>query len=85
MFSAGNAAYLITGSEALPQLRAELDGDTGEPTKIGVARLPDGPDGQASPFLTVQGYLFSRPVPAQELKLMLAPWHFVQQLQELQG
>ncbi|MEE4143375.1 MAG: EAL domain-containing protein [Halieaceae bacterium] len=33
----------------------------------------------------VQGYLFSRPVPAQELKRMLAPWHFVEQVQRIQG
>jgi EAL domain-containing protein (putative c-di-GMP-specific phosphodiesterase class I) len=33
----------------------------------------------------VQGYLFSRPVPASELKRMLAPWHFVEQVQRIQG
>ena len=33
----------------------------------------------------VQGYLFSRPVPAPELKRMLAPWHFVEQVQRIQG
>jgi diguanylate cyclase (GGDEF)-like protein len=33
----------------------------------------------------VQGYLFSRPVPAPELKRMLAPWHFVEQVQSIQG
>lgn len=33
----------------------------------------------------MQGYLFSKPVPAEELQTILAPWHFVQQLQELQS
>lgn len=33
----------------------------------------------------MQGYLFSKPVPAEQLKDILAPWHFVQQLQELQS
>lgn len=31
----------------------------------------------------IQGYLFSEPVTAQELKPMLAPWHFVDQVQQL--
>ena len=33
----------------------------------------------------MQGYLFSKPVPAEQLQEILAPWHFVQQLQELQS
>jgi EAL domain-containing protein (putative c-di-GMP-specific phosphodiesterase class I) len=33
----------------------------------------------------VQGYLFSKPVTAGELKRMLAPWHFVEQVQSIQG
>jgi len=33
----------------------------------------------------VQGYLFSRPVSAAELEGMLAPWHFVEQVQSIQG
>jgi diguanylate cyclase (GGDEF)-like protein len=31
----------------------------------------------------IQGYLFSKPVPAEELKPMLAPWHFVDRVQKL--
>lgn len=31
----------------------------------------------------IQGYLFCKPVPADELKPMLAPWHFVDQVQKL--
>lgn len=31
----------------------------------------------------MQGYLFSEPVPAAELQQMLAPWHFVEQIQGL--
>jgi hypothetical protein len=33
----------------------------------------------------MQGYLFSKAVPPEELQTILAPWHFVQQLQELQA
>ncbi|MEM8563023.1 MAG: EAL domain-containing protein [Pseudomonadota bacterium] len=29
----------------------------------------------------IQGYLFSKPVPAEELKPLLAPWHFMTQIQ----
>lgn len=31
----------------------------------------------------IQGYLFSEPVPAEKLKAMLTPWHFVDQVQKL--
>ena len=31
----------------------------------------------------IQGYLFCKPVPAEELKPMLTPWHFVDQVQKL--
>jgi diguanylate cyclase (GGDEF)-like protein len=31
----------------------------------------------------LQGYLFSKAVPAAELKPMLAPWHFMQQIQQI--
>ncbi|MEP5569682.1 MAG: EAL domain-containing protein [Halioglobus sp.] len=31
----------------------------------------------------IQGYLFSKPVPVDELKPMLAPWHFVDKVQKL--
>jgi maltose-binding protein MalE len=71
MFSGCNAAYLITGSDALPQLRAELDGDEGEPTRIGVARLPTGQAGQVSPFLTVNGYLFSAAAGEEQTQMAL--------------
>ncbi|MCB1698151.1 MAG: EAL domain-containing protein [Halioglobus sp.] len=33
----------------------------------------------------IQGYLFSKPVPAAELQQMLAPWHFMAQLQRIQA
>ncbi|MCP5130828.1 MAG: EAL domain-containing protein [Pseudomonadales bacterium] len=33
----------------------------------------------------MQGYLFTRPVTAGELQKMLAPWHFLQQVQNIQG
>jgi EAL domain-containing protein (putative c-di-GMP-specific phosphodiesterase class I) len=31
----------------------------------------------------IQGYLFSKPVPADELQPLLAPWHFMQQIQAM--
>jgi diguanylate cyclase (GGDEF)-like protein len=31
----------------------------------------------------IQGYLFSKPVTAQELKPLLAPWHFMEQIQSI--
>ena len=33
----------------------------------------------------IQGYLFSKPVPAGELETMLDPWHFQQQIREIAG
>jgi EAL domain-containing protein (putative c-di-GMP-specific phosphodiesterase class I) len=31
----------------------------------------------------IQGYLFSEPVPADDLKRLLAPWHFMEQIQSI--
>ena len=58
LFAVGKAGYLVDDSSALAQLRAELDGEDGAPTKVGVAPLPADRAGQASPFLTVNGFLF---------------------------
>jgi EAL domain-containing protein (putative c-di-GMP-specific phosphodiesterase class I) len=33
----------------------------------------------------IQGYLFSKPVPADELQPLLAPWHFMEQVQSMAG
>jgi len=33
----------------------------------------------------IQGYLFSPPVPAEELVPLLSPWHFHEQIQGLEG
>ena len=33
----------------------------------------------------IQGYLFSKPVPADELQPLLAPWHFLEQVQAMAG
>ncbi len=33
----------------------------------------------------MQGYLFSRPVPEEELRQLLSPWHFVEQVQDIRG
>jgi sensor c-di-GMP phosphodiesterase-like protein len=33
----------------------------------------------------IQGYLFSKPVPAEELRPLLAPWHFMEQIQAIGG
>lgn len=31
----------------------------------------------------IQGYIFSKPVPADELQALLAPWHFMEQIQTM--
>jgi EAL domain-containing protein (putative c-di-GMP-specific phosphodiesterase class I) len=33
----------------------------------------------------IQGYFFSKPVAAEEFKRMLTPWHFLEQVQSIQG
>ncbi len=33
----------------------------------------------------IQGYLFSKPLPAHELQPLLAPWHFMEQVQSMAG
>ena len=33
----------------------------------------------------IQGYMFSPPVPADELEPMLAPWHFHEQIKQLES
>jgi diguanylate cyclase (GGDEF)-like protein len=33
----------------------------------------------------IQGYLFSKPLPAAQLKPLLAPWHFMEQVQSMAG
>jgi len=58
LFAVGGAGYLVDDSSALAQLRAELDSEDGAPTKVGVSPLPADRAGQASPFLTVNGFLF---------------------------
>lgn len=69
IFGAGNAAYLIASSNALPLLRAELDNpETGE-SKVGVMLLPEGPAGQASPFYRVNGFLFHAAASEQQTEL----------------
>lgn len=59
-------------------------------TSLGLKVLATGVETAAQfRFLTengatlVQGYLFSAPVPAEELEAMLSPWHFVDDLQKL--
>jgi EAL domain-containing protein (putative c-di-GMP-specific phosphodiesterase class I) len=32
----------------------------------------------------IQGYMFSKPVPARELEALLSPWHFQDQIRELE-
>ncbi len=71
MFAAGNAAYLISGSDALPQLRSAMNGEKGAPTIIGVAPLPAGREAQPSPFLTVDGFLFSAASGEEQTQLAL--------------
>jgi predicted signal transduction protein with EAL and GGDEF domain len=33
----------------------------------------------------IQGYLFSKPVPAEDLQPLLSPWHFMEQIQAMSG
>ena len=33
----------------------------------------------------IQGYMFSKPVPADELEPLLAPWHFHEQIKQLEA
>lgn len=33
----------------------------------------------------IQGYLFSKPVPGEELEALLSPWHFLEQIQGIGG
>ena len=33
----------------------------------------------------IQGYLFSKPLPAEELRPLLAPWHFMEQIHQLES
>jgi EAL domain-containing protein (putative c-di-GMP-specific phosphodiesterase class I) len=33
----------------------------------------------------IQGYMFSQPVPAEKLEPLLAPWHFQQQIAQLES
>ncbi len=58
LFAVGKAGYLVDSASALDQLRTELDTEEGAPTKVGVAPLPAEPAGQASPFMTVNGFFF---------------------------
>ncbi|KAA1194432.1 EAL domain-containing protein [Pseudohalioglobus sediminis] len=39
----------------------------------------------ASGATVIQGYLFSPPVPANKLAVLLSPWHFQEQIQGLEG
>jgi len=71
MFAVGNAAYLISSSDALAQLRLEMNGDEGAFAKIGVVPLPDGSAGEASPFLTVNGFFFSAEAGEEQTQMAL--------------
>ncbi len=71
MFAVGNAAYLISGSDALPRLRLAMNGANGDAGEIGVAPLPEGRAGSPTPFLTVEGYLFSAEATEEQTQLAL--------------
>jgi len=66
LFVAGDAAYLVAGSDALNSLQAALG-----PEKVGVALLPSGPAGEAGPFLRVEAFLFSAAASDRQSKLAL--------------
>ena len=74
MFAAGNAAYLIAGPNSLGPLRAELnrvedDTAVGNQIVVKVTSLPHGSGGLASPFVMVNGFLFSAAVGEEQSKL----------------
>ena len=81
IFAAGNAAYLVAPTSALPSLRLELDtvdanaanSDAGdaEQSKVGVMLLPEGPAGQSTPFFKVSGFLFSAAASETQTRLAL--------------
>ncbi|MEH6609330.1 MAG: EAL domain-containing protein [Halioglobus sp.] len=78
-------------------VRSCVDSDGGAGLAAGIIalanslKLPLVAEGVETPeqyrFLTgqgvkiVQGYLFSKPVPAEEFQHLLAPWHFMEQVQ----
>lgn len=71
LFASGNAAYLVAGADALVGLRAELNGATAADSRTAVALLPPGPAGDATPFLTVDGFLFPAAVSEEQTRMAL--------------
>lgn len=71
LFASGNAAYLVAGADELVGLRAELNGETEAESRIVVTPLPAGPDGDASPFLTVEAFLFPATVSEEQTRMAL--------------
>jgi len=66
LFVAGEAAYLVAGSDALNSLQAALGAE-----KVGVSLLPSGPAGEAGPFLRVETFLFSAAASEKQTRLAL--------------
>jgi arabinogalactan oligomer/maltooligosaccharide transport system substrate-binding protein len=71
LFAAGNAAYLVAGPSALGPLRSELETDDDLSATVNVTPLPAGPDGDASPFLRVNAFLFSAAADEEQTRLAL--------------
>lgn len=65
-FIAGRSAYLIGGAEHLPALQAQMSTDA-----FGLAVLPAGPNGDATPLYRVRTFLLPRTVSEQQARLAL--------------
>lgn len=59
LFVTGKTAFLIASTGLLAPLRAELEAESPRGARVGVASLPPGPNGAASPFLRFDGFLFT--------------------------
>lgn len=70
LFTSGTAVYLTASSSALPALRQEMETDGA--LRVGVARLPSGPEGDALPFVEVEGFAFGAAVEESSLERSLA-------------
>ncbi|MEM7126637.1 MAG: extracellular solute-binding protein [Chloroflexota bacterium] len=79
LFTAGNVAYLVASSKLLPSLRLGLDAAASEDEQsagmeraehpLTVLPLPAGPEGEAQPFLHVNGFLLPGKLEETQVKL----------------
>lgn len=70
-FLSGQSAYFIADLGALAELQSNLGAEN-----LGVATLPTGPVGDASPLVSLQGIFFNSQSPATQATLALEFAHF---------